>query len=61
MACSWVPSPSCRVAKHNLPELRAKTTRPVTPTTSPVTVSAGRSGYAARTAASECVRGTETG
>ncbi len=25
IACSWVPSPSCSVAKHSLPELRAKT------------------------------------
>ncbi len=33
--------PSRRVAKHNLPELRKKITRPVIPTFSPVWVSAG--------------------
>ena len=44
IACSWVPSPSCSVAKQSLPELRANTTRPATPTMSPVSVSAGQVG-----------------
>src|SRR5690606_4972921 len=61
MACSSVPSPSRRVAKHSLPVFRMNMTRPVTPTTSPVWVSTGRSGWAARTSASVCVRGTSTG
>src|SRR5699024_958360 len=34
MACTWVPSPSCSVAKHSLPVLRIKMRRPAIETTS---------------------------
>ena len=65
MTCNSLPvspaPPSRSVAKHNFPELRRKMTRPVTPTTWPVSVSGGRSGYAARRAASEVVLSTPTG
>jgi hypothetical protein len=60
MTCSSA-SPSRSVAKQSLPVLREKMTRPVTPTFSPVSVSGGRSGWAARTSASVVVRATATG
>src|ERR1700760_3516964 len=31
MTWSWVPSPSCRLAKQSLPELRGETTPPAPP------------------------------
>ena len=60
MACSCVPSPSCSVAKHSLPVLRTKMTRPTTVTTSCVS-SPASSCHWLRTCASVCVRGTSTG
>jgi len=46
IACSSVPSPSRRVAKHSLPPLRRNITRPVTPTSWPVAVSTAGPGTA---------------
>ena len=53
--------PSCSVAKHSLPVLRMKTTRPVTPTTSWVSSPVSRWPHRARTSRREWVRGTVTG
>lgn len=61
MICRRVPSPSCRVAKHSLPELRMNTTRPTTATWWPLDSPVGRSANRSRTAASESVRSGLTG
>ena len=53
--------PRATVAKHNFPELRRNSTRPVIPTTSPVSMSGGRSGYSCLSAANVVVLGTPTG
>ncbi len=52
-----VPSPARSVAKHSLPVLREKMTRPAMPTRSPVAVSSGRSGKRERTSAMVAVIG----
>ena len=60
ITCNSVPvspaPPSRSMAKHNLPELRRKMTRPAMPTISPVSLSGGRSGNASLTAAKVVVR-----
>jgi hypothetical protein len=56
-----VPAVTLIVAKQSLPVLRRNITRPVIPTCSPVAVSGGRSGWAARICARLWVRSTATG
>ena len=59
---TWMsPLPSRMVAKQSLPPIRLSTTRPVTPTRSPVAASGGRSGYALAHPGEVSVRGYPTG
>ena len=61
MAWMRVPSPDCSEAKQSLPVLRRCTTRPATPTISPVVASVSRSANCARTAGIVVVIGSATG
>ena len=59
---TWIsPVPSRMVAKHSLPPMRDRITRPATPAMSPVEVSGGRPAYSARTSPTVAVRGKPTG
>ena len=55
------PSPDCSDAKHSLPVLRLKTTRPATDAVTPVSSPASSSANRARSAGIVSVTGTATG
>ena len=61
IACSSVPLPSRKVAKHNFPVSRLKMIRPVRDSISPVATSISRPTYFSRISTRDLVRGTETG
>ena len=61
IACSSVPSPSRKLAKHNFPVSRLKITRPVIDSITPVETSIGRSLCFVLISNKVVVLGTETG